>query len=301
MSLTARPLVADAFAFGREKAPGAGQDRWGTFETPRGRGVVVSDGVGTYADSGEVAEAAVAAAREFLQGGGHADELVPQVNQRVRHVGGGFTTLLAATVEQTDRAWLVDFAGIGNGSVIEFAAGDPVGNPWMWWTDHFVPHVDFSGGKDTLSAALPCPPERLEWTSGRVRVHRGPARLFLLCSDGIASIESYRTGRMPDGSAWREIPELLDVLLGAIRQPLLGVSDDPTSWESLFTALQDAVDGFADTKPLDDDASFAALLLPPSVPSRNVGPGADATGAVDVPPSGARAESGGPTSEVRDF
>jgi serine/threonine protein phosphatase PrpC len=265
MSQAAQPRSPSAFGHQRDKSPGQGQDSFAAFEMLQACGIVVCDGVGSKPNSGDVSEAATTAAKALLQEHGWADDLVSRVNDQVSQFEARSTTLLAATGRSTDGGWLIDYAAVGNGSVIEIAAGDGHLNPWMWWTDHFVPQVDFSTGKDTLTGALPCHSDELTWTSGRIRAPYGPARVLLLCSDGIASVENYRTGRMPDGSAWREIPDVLDALLTAARQPLLDAAVETGTARRLAQALAGTLDEFARAGRLDDDATFAALVLPPVV------------------------------------
>jgi hypothetical protein len=70
---------------------------------------------------------------------------------------------------------------------------------------------------------------------------------------------------MPDGSAWREIPDVLDALLTAARQPLLDAAVETGTARRLAQALAGTLDEFARAGRLDDDATFAALVLPPVV------------------------------------
>lgn len=304
MSQTARIISPMGLTYGREKAPGLGQDRFASFNALDGRGVIVCDGVGSESNSGEVAEAAVNAAKDLIARDGLTPHLIAQVNDHVSHFVDGHTTLLAATAHSTAGSWLVEYMCVGNGSMIEIVAGGRDNNPWMWWTDHFVPHVDFSTGKDTLAVALPCPPDELLWTAGQIHVAHGAARLILLVSDGIATVEDYRVGRMPDGSAWREIPELLDALLTAIRQPLLDIGHESRAEHRLATALTNTLDEFADASRLDDDASFGVILLPPDFgPNHNSDrpPTTEMAGSTQPLPGAAGPDADSAPPNVRDF
>ena len=264
--------VSVAHATVSPKTPDRNQDRvalFGEEGKPPGRGVVVCDGVGSLPDSGEVAERVARIAAGHLTDRGLHDGIatcVDAVADAFGHEdddGRGRTTMIVVGGDDDGR---VAFTFVGNGALLELQ-GAPLGGgrTRLWWVNHMVPHISYDLGREALSAYLPAASGGPLAGTGTLSVTGEVSRLFLACTDGILSAEDVRTGKMPDGSTWTEVPEPVASLLEDLveRWSDLQSSETGTSAVRLQETLTTSLEALHGRGLLEDDATVGAVWVRP--------------------------------------
>lgn len=257
------PAVATASPKGAE----GNQDRALTVMVGAGgAGVVVCDGVGSYADSGAVAEVAAGEAGRHLQAMGidfGTRGCAGRVSTALGERFDGATTLIVVAADESGD---VAFCFVGNGSLLEVQMLDGDAGPdALRFIDLVLPHVSCAGGRPALRSFLPAADgAAVETSLGSYRVGPGTARLYLACSDGIASDEERAVGRAPSGSVWKEIPRPLSALLEDLGPRWADLLVSATAEEDLGGVLQATLLRLLAAGELDDDATVGALFLRPA-------------------------------------
>lgn len=242
------------------------QDRALTFRVgSAGAGVVVCDGVGSYPASGAVADLAASEAARYVGEAGlelGTQRCAARVSAALNGRDDGATTLIVVGAEESGD---VRFCFVGNGSLLEIQKLDGMSGPdGLRHTDLVLPHVSFAGGRDALRSFLPATNGNpVETSLGSYRVHPGIARLYLACSDGVATDESRAIGRAPDRSVWKEIPRPLSAILDDLAPQWAQLLVSTTAELELGTLLRGTLLSLLVENELDDDATVGALLLRP--------------------------------------
>ncbi len=250
----------------------ADQDRAWVGRGPDGSvAAVVCDGVGSIPRSEEAANLAVQSFAASAGRGAGLDQAVSAAIEGVRRSRTpGATTLLSLRVTD-DR---IDFIGIGNGSIVE-ACYQPADDPdrrghLVAWSDHFVPTIDYSSGRETLTGVVTAAASPMEWVKGSVRSRRSCWTIWILCSDGVSTLEERREGTVADGTRWSEIPTPLAAVIESLGRAL-DQATSPTAGRSLDEVLRatlaetlNEIDGRGE---LHDDAAVVAVVVPPSKPT----------------------------------
>jgi len=242
------------------------QDRGVALSGPEdGAVVVVCDGVGSCARSGEVAGQACVLAAAHLREGGAAGiaELPAVVAATLPDEGIGATTLLALAA---DRSGELGYCLVGNGMVVEaHALRIDEERVQMSWTELALPQISLLVGKPTLASHLPwtglgAPPSCI----GGRRLEPDRTRLYMACTDGIGSSEERPVGSAPDGTLWRQVDPPLAAVLGAIGEQwhLLEACAEPAA--ELERILGAALERLLDDGSLEDDATVGAVLVRPA-------------------------------------
>ena len=235
---------------------------------PVSGGIVVCDGVGSFADSGEVAERVLDIALHHLEGNEVQDGMASCaqcVAEALRHAPDeslGRTTMIAGGADEAGR---VAFCYVGNGAFLELQ-GTPLGDgrTRLSWANHTLPHISYDRGREALSSYLPGAGDRDPAVStGTLGPGGHITRLFLACTDGIFSAEEARTGKMPDDSVWTEVPETIARVLQDLEAlwNKLEVSDAPET--ELTACLSSTLDALREEGVLEDDATVGAILVRP--------------------------------------
>ena len=247
------------------KAAPRNQDRALVFHVESGRcgaGVVVCDGVGSLARSGDVAErVAQLAANHALSFG--ITSGVSACAQYAAHALGpvedGATTLIAVGA---DELGFVAFTQVGNGSLFDITVDTDLGTPRLHTAELTTPHVSFADGRPLLSSFLPAAsPEHLAAVSGVLLPCPGRVRVLLACSDGVATGEERAIGIAPDGSQWRFTPRPLSTLLGDLTSGWTDVLGSEDLASALGALLQRSLDALAADDRLDDDATVGVVFV----------------------------------------
>jgi hypothetical protein len=250
------------------KGAAKSQDRAATFnaEGALGCGVVVCDGVGAYGDSGLVAQQVCDDSCTYLSEIGvlaGIPAVVTHAQGRLDDPVDGATTLLALGVDPEGH---VSYCLVGNGCLVEIEPihlGAPT--PKLLWSDMALPQISLAEGRPALRSILRHGLTRpIEIASGTRAIDPFAARMYLACTDGIATNEERRIGEAPDGSTWKEIPRPLARLLRelAVAWPELVTTIDPQPL--LEQILQQTLDDLLATGALDDDATVGAVLVRPT-------------------------------------
>ena len=248
------------------KAAADNQDRAVAFATATGAGVVVCDGVGAYAGSGEVAERVADLAARHIET--HPEGLARGVltcaqesDRELGDVENGATTLLAVAAGETGA---LAYAFVGNGTLLDVVPVEAIeGRVQLRAAELVVPHIAWTRGRPALRSVIPSGNGGPERSGGTLEPQPGQVRLLLALTDGIATDEERMVGTTPEAS-WREIPLELVTLLGALtaRWEEIVASEDPGA--TLSDTMQDALDELAANGQLEDDATAGALLLIPA-------------------------------------
>jgi hypothetical protein len=235
-------------------------------------GVIVCDGVGSRAGSGDRAAQVSLLARQHLGRRGVSGGLGSCAEDVAASLDGatdgeGATTFIAVGA---DEHGLVGFSFVGNGSLLEVQGLHlGTGRTRLLWVDHALPHVCIAGGREALRSYLPPDAgQTLEVTRGEFGLPAGSARPFLACSDGVATCEEQRIGRVNDGSVWKEVPRPLAGLLDGLEarwEDLVNVDADAEECRALLAeVLQEALDDALFADHLDDDAAVGGVFLRPA-------------------------------------
>lgn len=247
------------------KDPARNQDRALVFEVepePSGAGVVVCDGVGSLAGSGDVAERVAQLAAEHVLSFGIASGVPACAQYAARALGpveDGATTLIAVGA---DEFGFVAFTQVGNGSLFDITVDTDLGTPRLHTAELTTPHVSFADGRPLLSSFLPArSPEHLAAVSGVLLPCPGRVRVLIACSDGVATGEERAIGIAPDGSAWRSTPRPLATLLGDLASGWTDVIGCEDVTAALGALLQRSLDALTADDRLDDDATVGVVLV----------------------------------------
>ena len=239
-------------------------DSTGDRPADGGAGVVVCDGVGSYRDSGIVAERVATVARNHLAGTGLGSgmwELAEIANESLIDSVEGATTLIAVGA---DPGGSVYYAYVGNGAIVELQPRR-VGPQLVQlrWVDVALPQISWEEGRPALRSFLPIEAGELDVSKG-VRVATGGSpRLFLACSDGIATDEDRAQARSKQGRFWKSVPIPLARLVDEIGRSwdeLLDVSQAEAG-ALLESVLGRTLAAMLEESELDDDASVGCVLL----------------------------------------
>lgn len=234
---------------------------------PAAAGVVLCDGVGSYEKSGAVAEevATFAAGQLTANGVGGFWELERQLAELRPRESDGATTLIAVAAARTG---LVGHVLVGNGTLLEIEAREPSSTQTaLSWVELALPQISWELGRPALRSFLPAPSGELEVSIGLRTGASSRARMYLACSDGIASDEERAQAHAPDDTFWKEVPIQLVRVLDAISEQWLALVDPQAQGTErlLASALEATLADLLDKGQLDDDASLAAvLMLPPA-------------------------------------
>lgn len=256
-------------------APHRNQDRAAAIGFADAVGVVVCDGVGEFAGSGEVAQLACDAAvlhiarhgaRAAILGADDPEgDLVPHCAQHVADTIGpvhdGATTLLAVAADARGR---VAFTYVGNGMLVDV---EPVprgaGQIRVSAAQLVTPHISWADGRPALRSVVPPRVAGAPVIAARGLLYPQPdrARIMLALTDGIASDEE-RVEGTAEGARWLQVPGPLAAIFAAIEHAWPELSAAPDPGAALGHALQDALDGLPPGTLLDDATIGALLLLP---------------------------------------
>lgn len=257
--------IAAATALASPKDPARNQDRACAFRVehePWGAGVVVCDGVGAYAGSGDVAERVALLARAYVIEHGIRSG-IPSCAQHAAdalgNVADGATTLIAVGA---DDEGYVSFTYVGNGSLLDITIDTDGRRPQLRVAEMTSPHVSFADGRPALSSYLPAAPRRpVEAASGVLHPAPRRTRLLLACSDGVATGEDRTTGVAADGSTWIAVPRPLAALLADLAAAWEDVSAEADRVGALASVVQTSLDDLAAADLLDDDATVGVVLV----------------------------------------
>ena len=259
-------------------APHRNQDRAaaiGPADAMDAVGVVVCDGVGEFAGSGDIAQLACDTAVSHIARHGACvailgaddpeDEPVPHCARHVADTIGptddGATTLLAVAADARGR---VAFTFVGNGMLLDV---EPVprgaGRIRVSAAQLVTPHISWAEGRPALRSVIPPRVAGAPVIAARGLLYPQPdrPRIMLALTDGIASDEE-RVEGTSDGTRWLQVPGPLAAIFAGIERawPELSAADDPGA--ALGCTLQDALDGLPPGTLLDDATIGALLLLP---------------------------------------
>lgn len=261
-------LLAGANVPGHGDGPGDDRVRLvrtGPIGGDRG-GVVVCDGVGSLEGSGVVAESVAELVSDRITEVGPMRAMRTLPGKLFRHKSpndSGATTVLAIAAENGE-VW---HAHVGNGSLIEVQNVGPSGRTWLRWLELAHPHISWETGRDALSSVVPSLPTGLETAIGYRWSPPSRPRMFVACSDGIASPEQVREVSMEgDPRSWRLIPSRLVAVIETISsvwQDLLRLPAGEAE-ELLHASLESALERLRVAGELDDDATIAVMLLRPT-------------------------------------
>jgi hypothetical protein len=232
-----------------------------------GAAVVICDGVGSYSESGTVATEVASLITNNIHRAGinkgiwTLDETLTDVQLATAN---GATTAIAIGVEQSG---LVSHAFIGNGSLLEIEPRKSSGGDiHLRWIDLALPHLSWEEGRPALRSFVPAPSAVFEVMKGCRLATCERSRMYLACSDGIATDEDRRQARTPRGEFWKSVPGALVATLQALEDQwptlLLASPDDGRSL--LRAALDVTLNTLLESGQLDDDASVACVLMRPS-------------------------------------
>lgn len=248
------------------------QDRVGALridgnEESDGVAVVICDGVGSYPKSGTVASEVLAFTEEHIRHAGISegvwtlDTALAAMNVAT---ADGATTLIAVGADQSG---LVSHAFVGNGSLFEIAPGDASSSTSarLRWIDLALPHLSWEPGRPALSSFIPAQDSEFDVAKGYRTTRRVQPRLYLACSDGIASDETRVHAKSPQGKFWSSVSAKLVAIIGAIEDEWLTLLEDThdDGQERLQKMVEASLVGLLDSECLDDDASVGCVLMRP--------------------------------------
>jgi hypothetical protein len=249
------------------------QDRVGVLridgnEESDGVAVVICDGVGAYPESGTVASEVLAFTEEHIRHAGISkgvwtlDTALAAMNVAT---ADGATTLIAVGADQSG---LVSHAFVGNGSLFEVAPGDTSSstNARLRWIDLALPQMSWGPGRPALSSFIPAQDSEFDVAKGYRMMRRVQPRLYLACSDGIASDEKRIHAKSPQGKFWSSVPAELVTVIGAIEDEWLALLEDThdDGQERLQKMVEASLAELLDSAVcLNDDASVACVLMCP--------------------------------------
>jgi hypothetical protein len=265
--------VVTAAASISPKGEALNEDRIGCFDAGRGgAGVVLCDGLGSMPESAAVAEEVSERISDHLSGEG-VEKGVWTLERTLEKASferrDGATTLI---VLGATGSGLVGHALVGNGGLVEISPVDawPSGTRLLW-TDIALPQIAWSGDRPGLRSVLPPANGSIEAAKGFRFAPAGHAKMYLVCSDGISSEEERDQGPAPNGSSWKETPDLLAALLARIGKEwvsLLQLSPAEAQ-QALQLLLLEVLVAAESASGLDDDATVGAVFLRPRAPLEN--------------------------------
>lgn len=254
------------------RGPERNQDRVGVLridgiEESDGVAVVICDGVGSYPESGAVASEVLAFTEGHIRHAGISkgvwtlDTALASMNVAT---ADGATTLIAIGA---DRSGLVSHAFVGNGSLFEVAPGDAssAAGARLRWIDLALPHLSWEPGRPALRSFIPAQDRDFDVAKGCRMTRRVQPRLYLACSDGIASDEDRVHAKSPQGKFWSSVPAELVAIISAIEDEWLTLLEDThdDGQEHLKKLVEASLAGLLDNGRLDDDASVGCVLMRP--------------------------------------
>lgn len=263
------PFEVISAATTRSPKEGAGEDRVRCFrldpegDAPGG-GVVICDGVGALGGSALAAEWAAQKAADHVVSSGvrwGVWSLAEIWDEEAPTAVEGATTLVLLAAEA---GGVVAHTLIGNGSIFEVASSRlPDDGVRLLWTDVAIPQIDWSEGKPALSSTLPTTGQDLVVSRGAHMLN--DARLYVLCSDGISTLEERPDATAPDDSIWREVPSGLTRLLRTLAEiwnDLLHLPCD-VAQQALQEGVEEVLADLEGDSELEDDASLGVVLVRP--------------------------------------
>jgi hypothetical protein len=264
------PFEVISAATTRSPKRDANEDRAISFELgpeadAPGAGVVICDGVGALTDSALAAEwAARKAVDHVVYNGVHGGvwSLAEIWKNGSPAEIKGATTLLLLAAEVTG---IVAHTLIGNGSIIEVVPSWlPNGGVRLLWTDVAIPQIDWSEGKPALNSVLPAQPQGLMTSRGAHRIDS--ERMYVLCSDGISTLEERPDSTAPDDTVWREVPVGLTYVFKTLTELWTDLSDlsADLAREVLQEGIEEVLSTLAVDPGLEDDASLGVVLMRPA-------------------------------------
>ncbi len=234
-------------------------------EAAAGAGVVICDGVGSLPQSGAVASEMAALAASHIEEAGVRRGIWGLEEMAAAHElsSDGATTLIAVGAEPEG---LVSHCFIGNGSLFEIAPQTAVtGVMNLRWCGLALPQLNWDRGQPALESFLPAPAYGFEAEKGCRLTSRLKPRLYLACSDGVATDEDCPQAKTPDGRYWKGIPtKLIGVLdaLAARWQDLLR-GDAEQSAALLQEILDATLAALLADGAFEDDASVGCVMTRP--------------------------------------
>jgi hypothetical protein len=265
---TAQYEVSVAVATATPKDPDANQDRASTVLVPDGAASVLCDGVGSYEESGDVAERclSLACGHIGIEGVGagvtSCADAAADAMSTSEDLPEGATTLVAVGGATDGTAY---FSSVGNGSVFVL---EPLsvkeGHAHLMVAELTLPHCEIVGSQPALRSFLPAPRIPIETTSGVLLPRSGRSRLLLACSDGVTTgEETAAIGLDGDGRRWKPILDPFAEMLEMLQEKwveLLATSDQSAT---LADSVQACLDSMGKRGLLEDDATVAAVLMRP--------------------------------------
>jgi hypothetical protein len=230
-----------------------------------GAGVVICDGVGALEGSAHAAEWAARRAADHVVENGVRGGVwsLPDIWQDERpEESGGATTLVLLAAEASG---VVAHVLIGNGSVLEVVPSRlPNDGVRLLWTDVALPQIDWREGKPALNSVLPAQEGGLLASRGAHLVDG--ERLFVLCSDGISTLEERPSATAPDDTVWREVPLGLSRILESLTELWADLLVLPAelAGKVLQEGVEEVLSGLLVEPGLDDDASLGVVLVRPA-------------------------------------
>jgi len=260
-------VVSSAASVATPKPAEQNQDRACAFSTSTGAAAALCDGVGSYRDSGVVAEQCLAVAVEHIETLGvgvgvvGCADAVSEFAVDLRESYEGATTLIAVGAETGGAMY---FTMVGNGAIYAIEAVDASHErAELYSANLVVPHIGYGDGQLALRSFLPAPSLPVERSAGALFAPRKRAVLLLGCSDGISTAEDCPIGRTSNGDVWQHVaPPLAAVLdILAIRWTDLLAQDD--GGILLGEVFSNTLDGLLSGGRLEDDATLVGVLVKP--------------------------------------
>lgn len=233
---------------------------------PGPSGVVVCDGVGALAGSGDTAEE-VSELGAALISGREVGRAIWNLDHRLaRFLPSDLEGATTMAVVCADEQGVVGHMLLGNGSVIEVVPMElEPGRVRLLWTSIALPQMGGNEGRPALRSFLPSNGSGVEAEKGIRRTPVDAPRLYLACSDGFLSEEERLEGPAPDGTVWRQVPKFAAELverLTSVWNELL-VAEPEAAAATLTSAIERVIQDPESDDPLDDDTTVGALYMRP--------------------------------------
>ena len=230
-------------------------------------GVVVADGVGSWARSGLAAAAATDAAAAALREHGpeRLDVAFAAAWPAVQELDldtdapedqAGTTLLLAAL----DHEGLLHVGYVGNGAIFTVAPipGAEESLYRLLWNNLLLPHSGFEHGREVLTRSYNTVVDA-EPVPSLLQVDLRRDAVVVITSDGIWSDEQSPLARTGDGRVWAERPPILTTTLDVAAELATGSVRDEGKG-AVEAHLARHLDGLAEQRLLGDDATVGLIL-----------------------------------------